>query len=180
MGKSQLNVFRCPHCSHGFERRTGKRSTTSCPKCRLRFEKNASLVTGVDATQIRKIRYERRKEIAKKLLQDSSTPNTPETIRSTQIPTSVAEAKFKARALEKGWKPHRPSWPDFLVETETGQIVAVEVKSRTDRISKTQHATFNLLESAGIPVYVWRDSNEGRNVLVRWNSGLGLIKIGMA
>lgn len=180
MERGQRSAFRCPHCSHGFERRTGKRNITSCPKCRQRFAKSDAVVTGADATQIRKDRYERRKEISKKHMGSSAKRSVVEIIRSTQIPTSVSEAKFKARALEKGWKPHRPSWPDFLVETEAGRLIAVEVKSRTDRISKTQRATFNLLESAGIPVYVWRDVNEGRNVLVRWDQGLGLIKIGMA
>lgn len=89
---------------------------------------------------------------------------------------STAEARFKAKATEKGWVPHRPSWPDFLVETDEG-VIAVEVKSRTDEVSKEQAESFSLLESAGIPVYVWKDRKETRDNLVRWDSGRALSRI---
>lgn len=107
------------------------------------------------------------------------TSPSPEAIRGTQIPTSKAEAKFKAKAADKGWVAHRPSWPDFLVETEKG-LIAVEVKSRTDSVSKTQILTFNMLEAAGIPVYIWRDAKESNGALVKWENGLALVKVGLA
>jgi len=128
---------------------------------------------------VRRERFERKKEQGAKLLKKVSESGLTSTIRGEQIPPSLAEAKFKARAVEKGWRPHRPSWPDFLVETENG-VIAVEVKSRTDTISKTQRLTFSLLEASGVPVYIWRDSKDSRATLVKWDGGQGLIKIGLA
>ena len=95
---------------------------------------------------------------------------THEVIRGDQVPHSTAEAKFKAKSAAKGWRPHRPSWPDFLVETDSGTI-AVEVKARSDDLSPEQVATFTVLERAGLPVYIWKDAAGLRGCLVRWAGG---------
>lgn len=91
------------------------------------------------------------------------------TIRGEQIPISLAEAEFKQRCTLREWLPHRPSWPDFLVQTEHG-LIGVEVKDR-DMVSPEQAATFDLLETLGLPVYLWR---RGDDQLTRWNASLSL------
>lgn len=96
-------------------------------------------------------------------------------IRGAQIPASRAEAVFKAKAMEKGWKPHRPSWPDFLVETHAG-LIAVEVKAN-DAVSAEQKVTFSLLERCGIPVYLWRMKSGTNRRLVKWNNGAAIAKL---
>lgn len=151
---------------------------TPCPKCKIRFSRKEAIVSGEEATQIRRIRYARKRAIGAKLLASVASIAPPEVIRGDQVPSSVAEAKFKARAIEKGWQPHRPSWPDFLVQTDKG-LIAVEVKSRGDQVSKTQRQTFDLLEAAGVQVFLWRDTKESKGTLVRWEGGLGLIKVGL-
>jgi hypothetical protein len=67
--------------------------------------------------------------------------------------------------LAKGWRVHRPSWPDFLIENEQG-CFAVEVKGRGDRCSLAQMKTFDALERAGLPVYLWREIKP--DTLERW------------
>lgn len=99
-------------------------------------------------------------------------------IRGENVPFSVSEALFKARAMEKGWKPHRPSWPDYLVETPEG-VIAVEVKSYSDTVSEEQRRTFTILESIGIKVYLWRNAKDAPNKLIRWNGGEAEIKVGL-
>jgi hypothetical protein len=145
----------------------------------MRFRRGDAVVKGEEATLIRRKRYERRKIQAEKILESARPVSAVQVLRGAQVPTSLAEAKFKARAVEKGWRPHRPSWPDFLVETAKG-LIAVEVKSRRDSVSRAQRQTFGLLEAAGIPVYLWRDAKESEGHLVRWEKGLGLIKVGLA
>ena len=126
------------------------------------------IAQGEQVKEIWKQDSAKRKQRCKKVLSKVSC-DIIEVIRGDQVPTSISEALFKARALEKGWKPHRPSWPDFLVETESG-LIAVEVKSRTDDVSKYQRETFNLLEEAGIPVYLWKNSGEMKSTLKRWKA----------
>lgn len=58
-------------------------------------------------------------------------------------------------------------------------MIAVEVKSSTDAVSKMQAATFDLLESMGMPVYIWRMARGCESKLVRWDRGDGLIKVGL-
>jgi hypothetical protein len=90
-------------------------------------------------------------------------------IREYQVPNSRAEATFKGKAAEHGWIPHRPSWPDFLVEIPGLGLVAVEVKDK-DTISSEQRRTFDLLTAAGLPVYLWRRGDES---LRRWGRPSG-------
>jgi hypothetical protein len=162
---------------YGFIRLTGKiTGNTSCPKCLKRFTRIVGRVLDDDATKVRREAMERKQEKNKIIYAPDFVDIVTTVIRGDQIPISGAEAKFKARAIEKGWKPHRPSWPDFLVETESG-LIAVEVKSRTDELSPTQIATFTLLESAGIPVYVWKDIRATRNKLIRWSGGKAIEQV---
>lgn len=50
---------------------------------------------------------------------------------------------------------HRPSWPDFLIRISAQKAIAVEVKGRGDWFSPNQARTFDILESAGIHVFIW-------------------------
>jgi hypothetical protein len=173
-------TYRCPHCEHGFVRLTGKiAGSTSCPKCLKRFTRAVGQVLDDDATRVRRETLERKYERNRAIYVPNPAGIASAVIRGEQIPLSGAEAKFKARATEKGWRPHRPSWPDFLVETESG-LIAVEVKARTDELSQTQIATFTLLESAGIPVYVWKDMKTTRGTLIRWAGGKALGRVTVA
>lgn len=178
MGKRESRALRCTECSYGFVRmlRT-TRQRASCPKCKARFDTAPSAnLSHAEVAAIRKEAYDRK--VARRAALFNGLRPSVETIRASQIPISMAEAAFKAKAMEKGWKPHRPSWPDFLVETRDGTI-AVEVKSRGDSVSATQAATFTILESCGIPVFIWRRAKGCDHKLVRWNGGDGLIKLGL-
>lgn len=154
--------MRCPFCKHHFSRKfkTFKENgelfgSTSCPECRERFTREDAYVGGEGAS--RELYFQNRppKEI----------------IRGDHTLNSLSETVFKARAIELGWKPHRPSWPDFLVDKD-GEMICVEVKSRTDAISITQHQTFNLLESIGMKVYIWKNEKGHRGHLTRWRGGI--------
>ena len=65
------------------------------------------------------------------------------------------------------------------MHTEDG-LIAVEVKSKNDTVSKTQRDTFNLLEASGVKVYLWYDAEGCRGKLVHWEQGLALVKLGLA
>ena len=170
-------TYRCPHCEHGFVRLTGKISgSTTCPKCLKRFTRTVGQVLDDEAAKVRRETLERKYEKNRKIYAPNPAEIASDFIRRQQIPLSGAEAKFKARATEKGWRPHRPSWPDFLVETESG-LIAVEVKARTDELSQFQIETFTLLESAGIPVYIWKDMKATRSGLIRWAGGKALGRV---
>lgn len=170
-------TYRCPHCNHGFVRLTGKiTGSTTCPKCLKRFTRTLGQVLDDEALTVRREALEQKYQKNRAIYAPESAVGASGIIRGEQIPLSVAEAKFKARATEKGWRPHRPSWPDFLVETESG-LIAVEVKARTDELSKTQVETFTLLESIGIPVYIWKDMKATRGTLIRWSAGKALDRV---
>jgi hypothetical protein len=170
-------TYRCPHCQHGFVRLTGKiTGATSCPKCLKRFTRTVGQVLDDEATKVRREALERKYEKNRAIYAPDPAGIASAVIRGEQIPLSGAEAKFKARATEKEWRPHRPSWPDFLVETESG-LIAVEVKARTDELSQTQIETFTLLESVGIPVYIWKDMKTTRGTLIRWARGRALDRV---
>lgn len=178
MPKREPRALRCSECSYGFVRvlRT-TRQKASCPKCKSRFDtKHCDSFSQIEIAAIRREAFDR-KRAKREALFIGLRPNV-KMIRANQVPASMAEATFKAKALEKGWKPHRPSWPDFLVETRDGTI-AVEVKSRGDSVSATQAATFTILEASGIPVFIWRRAKGCDHKLVRWNGGDGLIKLGL-
>lgn len=159
MSKVRAFAFLCPECQHAFRRPSNKQllGSTSCPNCHERFKRYENRLTGADVEKL--IRR----------------PNGPlridhtgiDAIRGEQIPASGSEALFKQRCAALGWKPHRPSWPDFLVE-RNGEMICVEVKSRSDDVSQTQRATFILLEAMGIPVYIWRNSKSERHRLKRF------------
>ena len=151
---------------------------TACPKCGNKFSRLEGKVNESEARVIRQERYQKKRDKNAQLFGSDHACASARTIRGEQVPLSTAEARFKARAAEKGWRPHRPSWPDFLVETGEG-LIAVEVKSRSDSVSKTQRETFNILEAAGVRVYLWRDSKKGRDRLVKWENGIGLAKVGL-
>lgn len=169
-------AYRCPHCNHGFARLTEKTTgSTSCPKCLKRFTRTSGRALRDEATKVRRQALERKHEKNKGIYAPDATGLTSAVIRGEQIPLSSAEAKFKARATQKGWRPHCPSWPDFLVETDPG-LVAVEVKARIDELSPTQIESFTLLGSAGIPVYIWKDTKTTRGSLIRWAGGKALKK----
>lgn len=170
-------TYRCPHCAHGFVRSAEKLAGgTSCPGCGKRFTRALGQVLGAGAGEVRKEDAARKYDRIKSHYGDRIGLAGRLAIRGEQVPRSRAEAEFKAKAAEKGWTPHRPSWPDFLVETPLGTI-AVEVKSRTDRLSATQVQTFTLLEAIGLPVYIWKCSGENKHRLVRWNGGEAMKKV---
>ena len=176
--KRERQCFRCPKCDLGFQRLLrATRQQVSCPSCSTRFAKSARITDEAMVAEILKECVTRRRLRNGRALE--RLPKDDTVIRVDQVPYSSAEAAFKARAIEKGWKPHRPSWPDYLVETQNG-LMFVEVKSAHDDISETQARTLSLLERHGIPVYLWRRKKGSSNVLVKWNSGLGLVRVGLA
>lgn len=150
---------------------TKTNTKTACPKCTKPFARYRGLL-GIDGESARARKSAKQKAIAAERLFRNAGVYRPnpvhfDIIRGDQVPNSSSEAAFKAKAVEKGWKPHRPSWPDFLVETDNG-LIAVEVKSESDSVKAEQAATFTLLEKMGIPVYVWKNV-PGRNTrLERW------------
>lgn len=77
-----------------------------------------------------------------------------------------AELEFANLALEKMWPVHRPSWPDFMMLTETDELVFVEVKGKTDQISDNQRRTFNILTRHGFKVFVWHETRPRK--LMKW------------
>ena len=96
-------------------------------------------------------------------------------IRGDYQPVSDAEAKFKELCDKKGWRAHRPSWPDYIVETKTGNLLCVEVKG-SDKISMEQFITFSLLEKYGFNLFVWKNKNGVRDRLFRWSFGKAIEK----
>ena len=148
-----MNLFSlaCPKCKKEFHRRFLTKTLqrkTSCPTCGERFIRE-------DAVQFAK---------TVKLIKKHTALDSEEVIRGSQLPNSRAEADFKARCFQGGWKPHRPSWPDFLIESDS-ELLAVEVKSAKDKISEEQARTFDLLEKAGVPVYIWKEDSDGGSLL---------------
>lgn len=100
----------------------------------------------------------------------ANLPAAKQSIRGDQIPTVSAERAFKQRALQKGWVVHRPSWPDFIVETPDGQTFAVEVKSRGDDLSLYQVQTLEVLERFGLRTYVWKYTYSLAGILMPWRN----------
>ena len=104
------------------------------------------------------------------------SPPSSDTIRGDYIPHSKPEAEFKEICKARGWKPHRPSWPDYLVETQLGEILLVEVKG-SDTFSYEQRLTLSLLEKMGLNVFVWKNKAKTKGEILRWKDGLALKKI---
>lgn len=96
--------------------------------------------------------------------------NRRKVIRGEYQPRSESEAKFKEMCDEKGWKAHRPSWPDYIVETSPGKFLFVEVKGG-DKLSMEQCLTFDLLERCGFNLYIWKNKNGLRSRLFKWSFG---------
>jgi uncharacterized Zn finger protein (UPF0148 family) len=160
--------FRCPFCQHAFVRRMGKKQgSTRCPSCKQRFKRLGGQPFMRDRATVIREKSERQLRINQEII--ASAPSVLRTaIRGSQVPLSAAEARFKARTAEKGWKPHRPSWPDFLVQLRGPKLIAVEVKGHGDRITKAQAATFDLLDECGLPVYVCFVRQKNLSDLKRW------------
>lgn len=163
---SGLRILQCQHCSAAFRRRySNPKGKTGCPVCR----KKTSRIVATDQNVIQPLLT---KEYEKKKAKVAGNMNigavlAMKAIKADQIPNSLHEGIFKSRCAEKGWSAHRPSWPDFIVETQDG-FIAVEVKGPNDAISSTQEATFDLLERMGVPVYIWKNTAEGSGSLSRW------------
>lgn len=88
--------------------------------------------------------------------------------RSVYIPTPT-EALFAEAAGEKGFSSiTRNGWPDFLVRNPAGKLVAVEVKGGGDRLSSNQRIMFALLETTGLPIFVWW--SEKPKILIPWRN----------
>lgn len=66
---------------------------------------------------------------------------------------NITETSVMLELQEKGFEVYRTGWPDFLAH-RNGKIIAVEVKSKTDKLRKEQAAVHRLLASAGVKVYV--------------------------
>ena len=90
------------------------------------------------------------------------------------IDVSGNEAESYFQAWVKGRHGHRvlrAGWPDFLLKHKTtGEVFGVEVKSETDRLSRSQARCFALLGEAGLNVYVW--SPTAPKVLTPWRAYL--------
>lgn len=153
----------CPHCQHSFWRTLKLKGSTTCPKCRRHFTRRAGVLPDSEPELCRYDAHETRIEHNARVM----GPIDDAALRGRQIPTSLAEARFKRLCQDMGWLPHRPSWPDFIVEADDGPI-AVEIKSRGDQLSPSQIQSFTLLERMGVRVYLWRDSAASRQRLVRW------------
>lgn len=76
------------------------------------------------------------------------------------------EEIFVERARAQMMPVHRPSWPDFIVDTPSG-LVAVEVKSPNDDLSDNQVRTLNILVRMGVRCYIWTPREP--NKLQPWN-----------
>lgn len=163
--------YKCPQCSYVFNRVSKHTSgRTTCPHCHHSFPRQRGKLSETDPEWVKANNYAVRVATNRKLMKTEGAEVPQEAIRGLQVPLSSAEARFKAKAAAKGWTPHRPSWPDFLVETPEG-ILAVEVKSRNDAISAAQFSTFELLETLGVKVYLWRDAPGAEGKLSRWRGG---------
>ena len=65
-----------------------------------------------------------------------------------------------------GWKWHHvhdsrrsnPGWPDIFC-VRPPQVLAVELKTETGRVTPDQRRWLDLLAACGIPAYVWRPSD---------------------
>lgn len=148
-----FRVMVCPNCE------TQRKIPPSCKKARCAGCHKRIKITP-DVLIAKDKRFALFKAKREKVIGDAKVVG----IRADCIPLSMHEARFKRRCADRGWTIHRPSWPDYIVETETGMI-AVEVKGGKDEVSFTQAATFDVLESMGIRVFVWRD---GTDALARW------------
>jgi len=165
-------AFKCPHCAAEFCKNVylHPHKKTKCPTCYQKFRQQTNKLTGVAALEALS-RYENRDAERAALLEKVPLELMASTIKGSQIPNSLSEARFKSKAFARGWKPHRPSWPDFLVQTD-GELIAVEVKSGSDRISLEQQATFDLLEQMGIKIFIWKDTKTKADMLLRWRNYL--------
>lgn len=92
-------------------------------------------------------------------------------IVGAEAPLHPFEAEFRRRGLLRGWRVHRPSWPDFLCEDECG-LFFVEVKAKGDGLRANQHRTAHLLTRLGFRVYVWSEHRPDR--LLLWKPGISL------
>jgi hypothetical protein len=66
-----------------------------------------------------------------------------------------AEQLCMGHMLAQGCTIYRNGWPDFLIDTDDGRTIAVEVKAPTDQVRPAQRRMFAALERLGIPVFVW-------------------------
>lgn len=172
----KFRAFRCNHCSHPFRRRIGKKKTTPCPKCQQPVVVAECSVIGPDKRQVLNELHAKKKHRLHIAHGDVIATQDEQAIRGDQIPIVKAEAKFKARAISLGYKVHRPSWPDNIIE-KNGKLMFVEIKGASDEISREQAQTFSLLEKHGIPVYIWKDTDNARGSLFRWNDGVETKKL---
>lgn len=161
----KLRPIECAHCCRAFYRCCKSTGRSRCPHCR----KNTPRDKRPSQEEIAKLLCQRKAAKANRIAgrMNMNALMDMDAIKAHQIPSSLHEGLFKSRCAEKGWRAHRPSWPDFIVEIGS-RMIAVEVKSRSDRVSTTQRATFDLLERMGVPVYLWRNSKDGQSKLVRW------------
>lgn len=69
------------------------------------------------------------------------------------------ENQIKQRATEKGYEVLRNGWPDFLLyKVLENKAVFVEVKSKKDKISKSQKRMAEVLKKLGLLYQiVWID-----------------------
>lgn len=80
-------------------------------------------------------------------------------MRSNHTRENPAEAKFRDLAEENGWFATKRGWPDFLVETDDGELIAVEVKPRIPSgrmkvLKREQVRTMQWLSSLGVRCFL--------------------------
>ena len=164
-----ITAFKCPFCSHSFVRNVfiHAHKKTKCKGCQRKFLQVANILRGAEARQTIAAHFAAIAADLDDMTEGINPALVESTIRGDQVPPSASEFAFKKRSYEHGYLPHRPSWPDFLLQTPDG-LIAVEVKSKTDSLSIEQAQTFNLLESLGLPVYIWKNTERAENRLIRW------------
>lgn len=163
-------LLKCSSCSYSFSRLFGQKvkNSTTCPKCLTRIIIRDCVPSDEDRANSLLEIHERKMKVNSRVMAKNSMGSMPsDGIKYDQVPVSRAEAKFKGMAAARGFKVHRPSWPDFLLE-KNGKLYFAEVKSKKDMVSSFQHETFDLLEKYGIAVYLWRDDKESEYFLKRW------------
>jgi hypothetical protein len=85
-----------------------------------------------------------------------------------------AETKFREMIAKRKCEVFRAGWPDFLLVTEAGNCLFVEVKSASDRLSETQVRTFAALEWNRVYVRIWWEKVP--DALLPWRKFLAMTK----
>jgi len=84
-------------------------------------------------------------------------------VAALKRPTPNSELAFKVAAQRAGWTVFKKGWPDFMC-IKDGQIMVVEVKHGSDKLSLEQKAMLRVLSNHGIRCFEWRESTGFRRL----------------